>query len=129
MLDGTTRFSCKGKPIHHFMGTSTFSEYTVVDEAALCKIDKKVPLEKVCLIGCGISTGYGAAINTAKVHEGSTVGIWGMGAVGLSAAMGAKVSGAKRIFGIDINPSKSSIGRLINMLLCICSICKSVNRL
>lgn len=110
MPDGTTRFTCKGEQLFHFMGTSTFAEYTVVSEVSLCKIDEKAPLEKVCLLGCGISTGYGAVLNTAKVEKDSTVGIWGLGAVGLAVAMGAKVAGAKRIIGIDINSDKFTQG-------------------
>jgi S-(hydroxymethyl)glutathione dehydrogenase / alcohol dehydrogenase len=106
MPDGTSRFTCKGQTVYHFMGTSTFSEYTVVAEISLCKIDEAAPLEKVCLLGCGIPTGYGAALNTAKVESGSIVAVWGLGAVGLAVAMGCKKAGASRIIGVDINPSK-----------------------
>lgn len=109
MPDGTSRFTCKGQTLYHFMGTSTFSEYTVLPEISLAKINKDAPLDKVCLLGCGISTGYGAAINTAKVEPGSSVAIWGLGAVGLAVAMGCKERGAKRIIGIDINPDKFSL--------------------
>nr|XP_019534264.2 alcohol dehydrogenase class-3 [Aedes albopictus] len=108
--DGTSRFTCKGKQVYHFMGTSTFSEYTVVAEISLCKIDETAPLEKVCLLGCGIPTGYGAALNTAKVEKGSSCAIWGLGAVGLAAAMGCKAAGATRIIGVDINPEKFKLG-------------------
>lgn len=108
--DGTTRFTCKGQQVYHFMGTSTFSEYTVVAEISLCKIDEAAPLEKVCLLGCGIPTGYGAALNTAKVEKGSSCAIWGLGAVGLAAAMGCKAAGATRIIGVDINPAKFKLG-------------------
>jgi len=111
MGDGTSRFSCNGKTILHFMGVSTFSEYTVVHEINVSKIDPKAPLEKVCLIGCGVSTGYGAVRNTAKVKSSSTVAIWGLGGIGLSVAIAAKQAGAKRIFGIDINPEKAEIGK------------------
>jgi len=111
MPDGTTRFKCNGKQLFHFMGCSTFTEYTVVAEISLAKVNEKAPLDKVCLLGCGITTGYGAALNTAKVEEGSTVGVWGVGAVGLAVIMGAKVAGAKRIFAIDINPSKEKVAR------------------
>ncbi|XP_058463235.1 alcohol dehydrogenase class-3 [Malaya genurostris] len=104
--DGTSRFTCNGKQVFHFMGTSTFSEYTVVAEISLCKIDDTAPLEKVCLLGCGIPTGYGAALNTAKVEKGSSCAIWGLGAVGLAVAMGCKAAGATRIIGVDINPDK-----------------------
>jgi len=111
MPDGTSRFTCKGKSLYHFMGCSTFSEYTVVAEISLCKVNEKAPLDKVCLLGCGISTGYGAALNTAKVEEGSNVAIWGLGAVGLAVAMGAREAGAKRIIGIDINPDKFEVAK------------------
>lgn len=106
MPDGTSRFSCNGKTVYHFMGCSTFSEYTVVPEIAVAKINPKAPLDKIGLLGCGISTGYGAVLNTAKVEKGSTVAIWGLGAVGLAVAMGARKAGASRIIGIDINSDK-----------------------
>jgi len=106
MPDGTSRFTCKGQTLFHFMGTSTFSEVTVVSQFSLCKVSEGAPLSKVCLLGCGISTGYGAALNTAKVEKGSNVAIWGLGAVGLAVAMGARSAGAKRIIGVDINPDK-----------------------
>lgn len=106
MPDGTSRFKCQGKTLFHFMGTSTFSEYTVVAEISLAKVDPTAPVDKVCLLGCGIPTGYGAAINTAKVESGSTVAIWGLGAVGLAVAMGCRNQGASRIIGIDINAAK-----------------------
>ncbi|KAF5891963.1 Alcohol dehydrogenase class-3, partial [Clarias magur] len=104
--DKTTRFTCKGKPVFHFMGTSTFSEYTVVADISLAKVDEKAPLDKVCLLGCGVSTGYGAALNTAKVEPGSVCAVFGLGAVGLATIMGCKVAGASRIIGVDINPDK-----------------------
>ncbi|XP_012276439.1 alcohol dehydrogenase class-3 isoform X2 [Orussus abietinus] len=106
MPDGTSRFSCKGQTIYHFMGCSSFSEYTVVADISLAKIDPAAPLHSVCLLGCGISTGYGAALNTAKVEPGSTCAVWGLGAVGLAVAYGCKVAGASRIIGIDVNPAK-----------------------
>eukprot|EP01129_Flabellula_baltica_P003701 TRINITY_DN13442_c0_g1_i1.p1 TRINITY_DN13442_c0_g1~~TRINITY_DN13442_c0_g1_i1.p1 ORF type:complete len:383 (-),score=99.44 TRINITY_DN13442_c0_g1_i1:31-1179(-) len=109
MPDGTSRFSCNGKQLFHFMGCSTFSEYTVVAEISVAKISTEAPLEKVCLLGCGITTGYGAAINTANVEEGSTVAIFGLGGVGLAVAQGCKERGASRIIGIDINPAKFEI--------------------
>lgn len=115
MPDGTTRFTCKGKQVFHFMGTSTFSEYTVVADISLAKVNKSAPLDKVCLLGCGISTGYGAALNTAGVEKGSTCAIWGLGAVGLATIMGCKSAGASKIIGVDINPDKFEIGkRLFN---------------
>ncbi|XP_052686635.1 alcohol dehydrogenase class-3-like [Crassostrea angulata] len=111
MPDGTSRFKCKGKTLLHFMGCSTFSQYTVVTEISVTKVNPAAPLDKVCLLGCGISTGYGAALNTAKVEPGSTCAIWGLGAVGLAVAMGCKEAGAKRIIGVDINPDKFELGK------------------
>ncbi|NXG77524.1 ADH1 dehydrogenase, partial [Baryphthengus martii] len=104
--DKTSRFTCKGKQIHHFLWVSTFAEYTVIPEYAVAKIDAAAPLDKVCLLGCGFSTGYGAALNTAKVKPGSTCAIFGLGGVGLSVVMGCKAAGASRIFAIDINKDK-----------------------
>lgn len=106
MPDGTSRFTCKGQSLAHYMGCSTFSEYTVVADISLAKIDAAAPLDKVCLLGCGVPTGYGAALNTAKVEPGSTCAIWGLGAVGLAVALGCKAAGAARIIGIDVNESK-----------------------
>ncbi|KAJ3045775.1 NAD/NADP dependent alcohol dehydrogenase [Rhizophlyctis rosea] len=111
MPDGTSRFTCKGKQIFHYMGCSTFSEYTVVAEISVAKIDQSAPLDKVCLLGCGVTTGYGAVTNTAKVEAGSTVAVFGLGGVGLSVIQGAKAVGAKRIIGIDINASKEQVAR------------------
>ncbi|HEY0836550.1 MAG TPA: S-(hydroxymethyl)glutathione dehydrogenase/class III alcohol dehydrogenase [Azospirillum sp.] len=111
MPDGTTRFSCKGQPIFHYMGTSTFSEYTVLPEIAVAKINKAAPLEKVCLLGCGVTTGMGAVMNTAKVEPGATVAVFGLGGIGLSAIIGAVMAKASRIIGIDINPSKFEIAK------------------
>src|SRR5690554_6891814 len=111
MPDGTTRFSYKGEPIYHYMGTSTFSEYTVVPEISLAKVPKEAPLEKVCLLGCGVTTGIGAVINTAKVEAGATVAIFGLGGIGLAAIIGAKMNKASRIIAIDINPSKFDIAK------------------
>lgn len=111
MPDGTTRFTCKGKTVYHFMGTSTFSQYTVVADISICKVNSAAPMDKICLLGCGVSTGYGAALNTAKVEKGSTCAVWGLGCVGLSAVMGCKAAGAKRIIALDINPSKEAIAR------------------
>uniref|UniRef100_A0A0A1X0F9 S-(hydroxymethyl)glutathione dehydrogenase n=1 Tax=Zeugodacus cucurbitae TaxID=28588 RepID=A0A0A1X0F9_ZEUCU len=109
--DGSSRFTCKGKTVFHFMGTSTFSQYTVVADISLCKVDEKAPLEKIGLLGCGIPTGYGAAINTAKVEPGSICGIWGLGAVGLATAMGCRKAGASKVYGIDINPDKFEVAK------------------
>ncbi|MBE0508546.1 MAG: S-(hydroxymethyl)glutathione dehydrogenase/class III alcohol dehydrogenase [Marinospirillum sp.] len=109
MPDGTTRFSKDGQPIYHYMGTSTFSEYTVLPEISLAKINKSAPLEKVCLLGCGVTTGMGAVMNTAKVQPGNTVAVFGLGGIGLSAIIGAVMAGASRIIAIDINESKFEI--------------------
>uniref|UniRef100_A0A146QK86 Reticulon-4-interacting protein 1, mitochondrial n=1 Tax=Fundulus heteroclitus TaxID=8078 RepID=A0A146QK86_FUNHE len=101
-----SRISCKGRKLLQLAGTSTFSEYTVVKEIAVAKIDAAAPLDKVCLIGCAICTGYGAAVNAAKVEAGSTCAVFGLGAVGLAAVMGCKAAGAQRIIAVDINPEK-----------------------
>jgi S-(hydroxymethyl)glutathione dehydrogenase/alcohol dehydrogenase len=111
MPDGTSRFSSKGKQVLHFMGTSTFSEYTVLPEISLAKISKTAPLEKVCLLGCGITTGIGAVLNTAKVQPGSNVAIFGLGGVGLSCIQGAVMAKAGRIIAVDINPDKETMAR------------------
>ncbi|XP_041827664.1 alcohol dehydrogenase 1-like [Melanotaenia boesemani] len=103
----TSRITCKGKKVLQFMGTSTFCEYTVMKEIAVAKIDPAAPLDKICLFGCGICAGFGAAVNTAKVEPGSTCAVFGLGAVGLAAVMGCKFAGAKRIIAVDINPEKS----------------------
>nr|CAC37633.1 alcohol dehydrogenase [Cenchrus americanus] len=104
--DGKSRFSINGKPIYHFVGTSTFSEYTVMHVGCVAKINPEAPLDKVCVLSCGISTGLGASINVAKPPKGSTVAIFGLGAVGLAAAEGARIAGASRIIGVDLNPSR-----------------------
>lgn len=119
MPDGTSRFTCKGKQVLHFMGCSTFSEYTVVAAISVCKVDVAAPLEKVCLLGCGISTGYGAALNSAKVEPGSICAVWGLGAVGLAAIMGCQKAGAARIIGIDVNPSKFEIAKQFGATECL----------
>jgi len=119
MPDGTTRFSKEGKPIYHYMGTSTFSEYTVLPEIALAKIPKDAPLEKVCLLGCGVTTGIGAVHNTAKVEPGSTVAIFGLGGIGLAAIIGATMAKAGRIIAIDINPAKFEIARKLGATDCV----------
>ncbi len=109
MPDGTSRFSVNGKDLLHFMGTSTFSEYTVLPEIAVAKIAQEAPLEKVCLLGCGITTGIGAVLNTAKVEPGSTVAVFGLGGVGLSVIQGAVMAKAERILAIDINQDKEKM--------------------
>ena len=113
MPDGTTRFSLNGKPLYHYMGTSTFSEYTVVPEIALAKINKAAPLDKVCLLGCGITTGIGAVLNTAKVEPGSSVAVFGLGGIGLSVVQGAVMAKASRIIVIDINENKFEMAKLL----------------
>ena len=119
MPDGTTRFSYKGEPIYHYMGTSTFSEYTVVAEVSLAKVPKDAPLEKICLLGCGVTTGIGAVLNTAKVEEGATVAIFGLGGIGLAAIIGAKMAKASRIIAIDINSGKFDIARELGATDCV----------
>ena len=109
MPDGTSRFSYKGETIYHYMGTSTFSEYTVVPEISLAKISDDAPLEKVCLLGCGVTTGIGAVHNTAKVRPNDTVAVFGLGGIGLAVIFGAKQAGASRIIGIDTNPDKFAL--------------------
>jgi len=113
MPDHTRRFSLNGKAIYHYMGCSTFSEYTVVPEIALAKINKAAPLDKVCLLGCGITTGIGAVINTAKVEAGSSVAVFGLGGIGLSCIQGAVMAKAERIIAIDTNPAKFDMARAL----------------
>lgn len=106
LSDGKSRFSIKGKPIFHFVGTSTFSEYTVVHRGCAVKINPLAPLDKVCILSCGISTGLGATLNVAKPKKGSSVAVFGLGAVGLAAAEGARIAGASRIIGVDLHPDR-----------------------
>jgi S-(hydroxymethyl)glutathione dehydrogenase/alcohol dehydrogenase len=105
--------------LHHYMGTSTFSEYTVLPEIAVARINQKAPLEKVCLLGCGVTTGIGAVRNTAKVEPGSTVAVFGLGGIGLAVVIGAVMAGASRIIGIDVNPEKFAIARQLGATDCI----------
>ncbi len=119
MPDGTSRFSRDGKPIFHYMGTSTFSEYTVLPEISVARISKAAPLEKVCLLGCGVTTGIGAVMNTAKVEPGATVAVFGLGGIGLSAIIGATMARAERIIGVDVNPGKFEIARQLGATDCI----------
>ncbi|KZY32692.1 S-(hydroxymethyl)glutathione dehydrogenase/class III alcohol dehydrogenase [Oleiphilus sp. HI0078] len=119
MPDGTTRFYKNGEPIYHYMGCSTFSEYTVLPEISLAKVNKDAPLEEVCLLGCGVTTGMGAVLNTAKVQQGDTVAIFGLGGIGLSAIIGARMAGASRIIGIDINESKFELAKQLGASDCI----------
>lgn len=119
MPDGTSRFSAKGKTLFHYMGTSTFSEYTVLPEIAVAKISKDAPLEKVCLLGCGVTTGIGAVHNTAKVEAGATVAIFGLGGIGLAAIIGAVQAKASRIVAIDVNPGKFEIAKQLGATDCL----------
>lgn len=109
MPDGTSRFSKNGKTIYHYMGTSTFSEYSVIPEISLAVVNREAPLDKVCLLGCGITTGIGAVLNTAKVTPGSTIAVFGLGCIGLSVIQGAVMAKAERIIAIDINEDKFEI--------------------
>ena len=113
MPDKTRRFSKNGTPIFHYMGCSTFSEYTVVPEIALAKINPAAPLDKVCLLGCGVTTGIGAVLNTAKVEPGSTVAVFGLGGIGLSVVQGAVMAKAGRILAIDLNPDKFEMAKAL----------------
>ncbi len=115
MPDGTSRFSYKGKPVLHYMGTSTFSNFTVLPEIAVAKIRPDAPFDKVCYIGCGVTTGIGAVINTAKVTPGSTVAVFGLGGIGLNVVQGARIAGADVIIGIDLNPARETLARKFGM--------------
>ncbi|WP_108945701.1 S-(hydroxymethyl)glutathione dehydrogenase/class III alcohol dehydrogenase [Shewanella halifaxensis] len=119
MPDGTTRFTVNGQQIFHYMGCSTFSEYTVLPEISLAKINKEAPLEEVCLLGCGVTTGMGAVTNTADVKKGDTVAVFGLGGIGLSAIIGAQMAGAGRIIAIDINPDKYDLARKLGATDCV----------
>ncbi len=119
MPDETTRFYHQGQPIHHYMGCSTFSEYSVLPEISLAKVNKAAPLEEVCLLGCGVTTGMGAVLNTAKVEPGATVAIFGLGGIGLSAVIGAVMAGAGRIIAIDINERKFDLAKKLGATDCI----------
>src|SRR5512132_2735949 len=111
MPDGTSRFSIGGKPIHHYMGCSTFANFTVLPEIALAKIREDAPFDKVCYIGCGVTTGIGAVINTAKVEAGASVVVFGLGGIGLNVVQGARMVGADKIVGVDINPAREALAR------------------
>ena len=111
MPDGTSRFSFKGKPLHHYMGTSTFANFIVLPEIALAKIRPDAPFDKVCYIGCGVTTGVGAVIYTAKVQPGETVVVFGLGGIGLNVVQGARLAGAGMIVGVDLNPQREAIAR------------------
>lgn len=115
MPDGTSRFSCNGKPIHHYMGTSTFANHTVVPEIALAKIREDAPFDKVCYIGCGVTTGLGAVLFTAKVEAGANVVVFGLGGIGLNVIQAAKMVGADKIIGVDLNPEREAMARKFGM--------------
>jgi S-(hydroxymethyl)glutathione dehydrogenase/alcohol dehydrogenase len=115
MPDGSSRFSYKGEMLHHYMGTSTFANYTVVPEISLAKIRQDAPFDKVCYIGCGVTTGIGAVINTANVEPGSNVVVFGLGGIGLNVIQGAKMVGANMIVGVDINPDKQDLAKKLGM--------------
>ncbi|MCK7596236.1 S-(hydroxymethyl)glutathione dehydrogenase/class III alcohol dehydrogenase [Microbulbifer sp. CAU 1566] len=119
MPDGTTRFSINGEPIYHYMGTSTFSEYTVLPEISVAKVNKNAPLEEVCLLGCGVTTGLGAVANTAKVEEGATVAVFGLGGIGLATIIGARLAKASRIIAVDINEGKFELAKKLGATDCI----------
>ncbi|MBX3639318.1 MAG: S-(hydroxymethyl)glutathione dehydrogenase/class III alcohol dehydrogenase [Nitrosomonas sp.] len=115
MPDATSRFSLNGKPLFHYMGTSTFSNYTVVPEIALARIRPDAPFDKVCYIGCGVTTGLGAVLFTAKVEAGSNIAVFGLGGIGLNVIQGARMVGADRIIGIDLNPQRETMAREFGM--------------
>jgi S-(hydroxymethyl)glutathione dehydrogenase/alcohol dehydrogenase len=115
MPDGTSRFSLGGKKLHHYMGTSTFANFTVVPEIALAKVRPDAPFDKICYIGCGVSTGIGAVINTAKVEPGANVVVFGLGGIGLNVIQGARMAGADMIVGIDLNPKKAALAKKFGM--------------
>lgn len=113
MPDGTTRFTCNGKEVFHYMGTSTFSEYSICAEVSLARISEAAPLDKVCLLGCGVTTGIGAVLNTAKVESGATIAVFGLGGIGLSVVQGAVLAKAGRIIAVDTNPDKFEMAKLL----------------
>src|SRR5499433_1507146 len=115
MPDGTSRFSLDGKPVYHYMGCSTFSNYTVLPEIAVAKIREDAPYEKVCYIGCGVTTGIGAVIKTAKVEPGSNVVVFGLGGIGLNVIQGARLVGAGKIIGVDVNPKRKAMAEKFGM--------------
>lgn len=119
MPDGTSRFAVRGKPIFHYMGTSTFSQHTVVPEIAVAKVNPRAPLEKICLLGCGITTGIGAVLHTAKVEPGSSVAVFGLGGIGLSVIQGAVMAKASRILAVDINPDKHAMAEALGATECV----------
>ena len=119
MPDGSSRFSLNGSPVYHYMGTSTFSEYSVIAEVSLAKINPAAPLDKVCLLGCGVTAGIGAVINTAKVEPGATIAVFGLGGIGLSVIQGAVMAKAGRIIAVDTNPSKFEMAQMLGATDCV----------
>jgi S-(hydroxymethyl)glutathione dehydrogenase/alcohol dehydrogenase len=119
MPDGSSRLSARGTMLHHYMGTSTFAEYAIVPEISLAKIRPDAPLEKVCLLGCGVTTGIGAVLHTAKVEAGASVAVFGLGGIGLSVIQGAMMAGAERILAIDLNPKKFELARQFGATECL----------
>ncbi|MBM4337057.1 MAG: S-(hydroxymethyl)glutathione dehydrogenase/class III alcohol dehydrogenase [Deltaproteobacteria bacterium] len=119
MPDGTSRLSARGTLVHHYMGTSTFAQYTVVPEIALAKVRKDAPLDRICLLGCGVTTGIGAVLHTAKVEPGASVAVFGLGGIGLSVIQGAVMAGAERIFAVDLNPRKFELARSLGATDCL----------
>jgi S-(hydroxymethyl)glutathione dehydrogenase/alcohol dehydrogenase len=115
MPNGSSRFSLNGEPLFHYMGTSTFANFTVVPEIALAKIREDAPFDKVCYIGCGVTTGLGAVMNTAKVEAGANVAVFGLGGIGLNVVQGARLAGAERIIGIDLNPQRQALAEQFGM--------------
>ncbi len=115
MPDGTSRFSLGGETIHHYMGTSTFSSHTVLPEIAVAKVREDAPFEKICYVGCGVTTGIGAVLNTAKVEPGANVVVFGLGGIGLNVIQGARLAGAGRIVGVDLNPKKRALAERLGM--------------
>src|ERR1700693_4787566 len=115
MPDGTSRFSLDGKPLYHYMGCSTFANFTVLPEIAVAKIREDAPFEKVCYIGCGVTTGIGAVINTAKVEPGANVVVFGLGGIGLNVIQGARLVGANKIIGVDLNPRRKALAEKFGM--------------
>src|SRR5438105_13356870 len=115
MPDGSSRFSLHGKPIHHYMGCSTFANFTVLPEIAVAKIRPDAPFDKVCYIGCGVTTGIGAVLNTVKVEPGANVVVFGLGGIGLNVIQGARLAGAGRIVGVDINPKRRALAETLGM--------------
>src|SRR5450631_1618712 len=115
MPDGTSRFSLAGKPVHHYMGCSTFANYTVLPEIALAKIREDAPFDKVCYIGCGVTTGLGAVINTAKVEAGTRCVVFGLGGIGVNVMQGLRLVGAEMIVGVDLNPERKKWGERFGM--------------